>query len=265
MPRLLLASLLALLAASPLLAHDTWVQTNTNLVRAGDAVHIDLMLGNHGNQHRDFKLASKIDLDGVKLRVHDPKGRVYDVADKLIDAGYTPKEGFWSAKFGATAAGMYVVEHTLDKVVNHGKPTRSIKSAKTCFVVSKSLDKVPSVNPGFEKPLGHPLELVPAVNPVTPMGPGEPFKVRLLLNGKPLPESRISFIPRGETLKEGFDDRFERITDAEGHASFTPTSGNYYLVVAHHADPDQRGDGYESTSYSATLTLFVPDLCPCCE
>jgi uncharacterized GH25 family protein len=40
-------------------AHDTWVQTNTNLVRTGDAVHIDLMLGNHGNDHRDFKLASK--------------------------------------------------------------------------------------------------------------------------------------------------------------------------------------------------------------
>ena len=42
-------------------AHDTWVQTNTPLIRVGDAVHIDLMLGNHGNDHRDFKLASKVD------------------------------------------------------------------------------------------------------------------------------------------------------------------------------------------------------------
>src|SRR5689334_2782441 len=28
-------------------AHDTWVQTNTQVVRAGEAVFVDLMLGNH--------------------------------------------------------------------------------------------------------------------------------------------------------------------------------------------------------------------------
>jgi hypothetical protein len=41
------------------LAHDACVQTNTNLVREGDAVHIDLMLGNHGNAHPDFRLAGR--------------------------------------------------------------------------------------------------------------------------------------------------------------------------------------------------------------
>ena len=46
-----------LLLATAAGAHDTWVQTNANVVRAGDAVHVQLMLGNHGNDHRDFKLA----------------------------------------------------------------------------------------------------------------------------------------------------------------------------------------------------------------
>ncbi len=52
--------ILVLALASSALAHDTWVETNTNLIRTGDAVYVDLKLGNHGNDHRDFKLASPI-------------------------------------------------------------------------------------------------------------------------------------------------------------------------------------------------------------
>ena len=65
----------ALAAVLPARAHDIWVQTNTNLIRTGDAVHVDLMLGNHGNDHRDFKLASKPDLDKATLTVTGPDGR----------------------------------------------------------------------------------------------------------------------------------------------------------------------------------------------
>jgi uncharacterized GH25 family protein len=155
------------------------------------------------------------------------------------------------------------VAHTHDKVVRYA-PVRSVKSAKTCFVLSKSLDGVPRDNPGFDRVLGHALELVPEANPVTPMGPGTPIKVRLLYKGKPLAGARVSFIPRGTTLAEGFDKRYERKTDAKGRARFTPTEGNYYLVVAHHLEPKEAGKGYKSTKYSATLAVLVPQVCPCC-
>jgi len=122
-------------------AHDAWVQTNTNLVRAGDVVHVDLLLGNHGNDHRDFRLAGKVSLQGA----------------------------------------------------------------------------------------------------------------------------RMSFIPRGTTLAPGLDQIHERTTDASGEASFTPTFGNYYLVAAHHLDPDDRGKGFDRTKYSATLCVYVPQICPCCS
>jgi uncharacterized GH25 family protein len=244
-------------------AHDTWVQTNTNVVRAGDTVHIDLMLGNHGNDHRDFKIAGKLDLAGSTLQVIAPDGKHYDLKDHLLDLGYAPKEGYWTARFSGNLPGLYQVAQTSDKIVNY-TPVRSIKSAKTYFVVSKSLDKVSQDNPGFDKPLGHALELVPETNPVTPMGPGTPIKVRLLFKGKALAGARVSFIPRGETLTEGFDDRYERKTDAQGRASFTPKEGNVYLVVAHLEDAAASGKGYQSTKFSATLTVFVPQICPCC-
>ena len=158
---------------------------------------------------------------------------------------------------------MLFLEHSIDAVVNHGKTVRSIKSGKACFVVSDKLDDVPQENPSFDKVLGHPLEIVPEANPVTPMGPEIPIRVKVLLHGKPLPEARVSFIPRGVTLSEGFDEHYERKTNDNGRAAFSPKEGNYYLVVVHHKT-DEKGDGYESTSYSATLTVFVPDVCPCC-
>ena len=261
--RLLLIAVANVLFVSAAIAHDTWVQTNTNLIRSGDAVHIDLMLGNHGNEHRDFKLASKVALDGCSLRVIAPSGKRYDVKDRLADTGYTPKEGFWTSRFVASEPGLYVVEHSVDKLVNHGKPARSLKSAKTMFVFSKSLDKVLQDNPGFDRVFGHALEIVPVTNPVTPMGPGQKLAVKLLLKGQPLANSQVSFIPRSESLTEEFDDRFERKTDANGLAHFTPKSGDYYLVVAH-LKTDESGEGFEATSYSATLTVFVPEICPCC-
>lgn len=244
-------------------AHDTWVQTNTNVVRVGDNIHIDLMLGNHGNDHRDFKLASKIDLAGCTLEVIAPDGKHYDLKERLADVGYTPKEGFWTTRFSGAQPGLYLVAHTSDKVVSYA-PTRSIKSAKTYFVASKSLDNVSKENPGFAKPLGHAFELVPETNPVTPMGPETPIKVQLLFKGKPLAGARVSFIPRGETLTEDFDKRYERQTDEKGRASFTPKEGNYYLVVAHREEPAESGKDYKSTKYSATLTVLVPQICPCC-
>jgi uncharacterized GH25 family protein len=253
----------ALLALAPVaLAHDTWVQTNTNLVRAGEVVYVDLMLGNHGNEHRDFKLAGKPKLDAITLAVVAPDGTRSDLKPALVDRGLGEKEGYYTAPIRTSAAGLYLIAQTSDSVVSYA-PQRSVKSGKTFVVASRSLDKVPEDNPGFDRVLGHALELVPLTNPVTPMGPGSKLKVRLLFESKPLAGARVSFVPRGATLAEGFDEKFERKTDAEGVATFEPGDANLYLVVAHHED-DKQGEGYTSTKYSATLTVHVPAMCPCC-
>ena len=259
---LIFCSLLGIVTQS-VQAHDTWVQTNTNLVKTGNGVHIDLMLGNHGNDHRDYKLASKVSLEKARLLVHAPNGNSYDMKDRLVDTGYTPKEGFWTTKFVPADPGLYLVEHSVDAIVNHGKPVHSLKSSKTFFVVSKQLDDVPFENPGFDRVLGHPLEIVPEANTVTPMGPEIPIRVKVLLKGKPMANVRVSFIPRGVTLTEGFDETYERMTNENGRAAFSSKEGNYYLVAVHHKT-DEKGAGFESTAYSATLTVFVPDVCPCC-
>ena len=251
------------LTAAAARAHDTWLQTNTAVVRPGDAVYVDLMLGNHGNDHRDFKLAGKPSLDGAAVTVVGPDGQRFDLKPSLADAGYAPKEGFWEARFGPAKAGLYVVAQTSDAVATYA-PERVVRSAKTYFLASTSLDRVPADVAGFDRVLGHPLELVPLASPVAPMGPGVPVRVRLLYKGKPLANERVSFVPSGTPLTGDFDPTYERRTDADGTATFEPKEANRFLIVAHHDEPGEKGQGYDRTRYAATLTVLVPGVCPCC-
>jgi len=244
-------------------AHDTWVQVSANMVRPDDVVHVDLLLGNHGNDHRDFKIAGKLgSLEGATLTVVGPDGKQIDLVPDLVDLGYAPKEGYWSGRFVAVAEGLHCVAHSRDGIRHEA---RGIKSGKAYFLVSESLDKPPRASGEWTQPLGHPLEFVLESHPVLGCGPGREIVVRLLHHGKPLADERVSFIPRGTTLAEGFDPAYERKTDAEGRCRWTPTDGNLVLIVAHRSVPEEKGAGYDTTTYGATLVLDVPQRCPCCE
>lgn len=243
-------------AAAPVRAHDTWLEVTPTVVRPGDVAHVALFLGNHGNDHRDFKVAGKLAaLDGVAIDVIAPGGRRTDLAATLVDVGLAPREGFWAGRFIAGEEGLHCVAHLRDGV-RHG--TRGLKGGKAYVLVAEHLDDLGTPTGDHAVPLGHPLELVLDTHPVIGCGPGQPITVRLLHRGRPLADHRVSFIPRGTELAADFDPDHERMTDAEGRCSYTPREGNLLLVVAHHTAPDERGDGYEKTSSAATLVLAVP-------
>lgn len=244
-------------------AHDTWVQPSQRLVASGDVVRVDLFLGNHGNDHRDFKVAGKLaSLEGSTLEVIGPDGSRVDLVPDAMDVGYSPKEGFWSARFVPGGEGLHAVAHTRTGVHNR---KRGIKSGKAYFLAAEKLDAPAAGRMNHAEPLGHPLELVPDNDPVLGAGPGAPIVVRLMFRGQPLAAHRVSFIPRGAVLKKGFDDQFERRTDPNGRCSFEPREGNLVLVVAHVEAPEERGPDFDRTVYSATLVLDVPQRCPCCD
>ncbi|MFM8415633.1 MAG: DUF4198 domain-containing protein [Planctomycetota bacterium] len=251
---------LAVFALGVARGHDTWVQTATNVVRPGDVVHVDFCLGNHGNGHRDFKLAGKLSsLDGATLVVRSPGGVEIDLRPTLVDLGSAPREGYWSGRFVTAGAGLHTVSHTLDKL---HRTTRAVKSCKTYVLVSESLDELAPPTNEHAVPLGHPFELVVETHPVIGCGPGNEIRVRLLHQGRPLPDHVVTFIPRGATLATDFDPEHERRTDAEGRCSFTPRQGTPILVVAHLKNPDERGEGYDATAYTAALVINVPERRP---
>jgi hypothetical protein len=263
----MLAAVAMVATAAAAQAHDTWVQVAPRMVRPDDVVHVDLFLGNHGNDHRDFKVAGKLgSLEGVKVDVIGPGGRTTDLVPDMVDLGYAPKEGFWSARFVPADEGLHCVAHYREGV-RHG--AMGFKGGKAYFLAAESLDMPgqPNGSQGAEKlppPLGHPLELVLESHPVLGCGPGKPIVVRLLFKGQPLADHVVSFIPRGATLAEGFDADHERRTDAEGRCRYTPKEGNLVLVVSHLVKPDEKGEGYDKAAYAATLVLDVPQRCSCC-
>jgi uncharacterized GH25 family protein len=246
-------------------AHDTWVEANTPLVRVGDRVEFDLKLGNHGNNHRDFKLAGKVTLDSHTLEVIEPSGKRYDLKPELADVGYAAKEGYLTAGYVPGEPGHYTLLATSDRVVNHGSPERSVRSAKTVILATHSLDRPTAKTASFRKPANLPFELVLLSDPVLFAGPGNPLEVQVLSQGKPVADCVVSFIPRGVELAEGFDEKYERRTNPEGKCSFTPTAGNVFLIVAHRTADDERTAEFERTKYAATLTVRVPQICPCCD
>lgn len=253
----LVCLLLGALPAAVACGHDTWLQANTPIIRRGDAVYVDFVLGNHGNEHRDFKIAGKPPFAGSAIQIIGPDGASADLKPSFADRGLTAKEGYYTARLAPSQAGLYLVAQTADQIASYA-PERIVRSAKTFFLVCDDLDRVPANAPGFDRVLGHALELVPEASTVAPIGAGLPIRVRLLFQGRPLADEKISFVPMGVTLAAGFDPRYERRTDASGSASFVPPEANQYLIVCHHVDSKAKGTGYAFINYCATLTVMVP-------
>lgn len=253
--RITLIVFMVLTTFSLALAHDNWVQPNTTLVRVGDVVYLDLLMGNHGNHHRDFQIMGKASPEHGQWITVDPTGQQHDLKSAAQDRGMGAKEGFWEAPFIAPAAGLYLVGQASDQVVSYA-PLRSIKSAKAFFVAREHLDEATSEPAGFDRVLGHPLELVPLTSPVG-LKAGAQLKVQVLYHGQPLAGAQVSCIGQGQTLTEEFDPRHEQMTDEQGTAGFALPSANRYLIVVHHADETAGGEGYKGTKYAATLTISV--------
>lgn len=251
---------IALHACQPAAAHDAWLQTNTPLVRTGEVVHVDLRLGNHGNHHRDFKLAGRLNLDWVTVDHIDPSGVRTDVKESMFSTAAAEKEGYWTTPLIVSKPGMHCVVETLDRVMQHGKSVRGIRSAKTYFLVADSLDKPSLTAANHATPLGLPFELVLQTCPLSEVAVGQPITVQALLKGQPISDVVVSFIPEGAELAGEFDPEFEFRTDAEGKATFIPKTATHYLIVTRHSADDERGDDYESTNYASTITLHVPRL-----
>jgi uncharacterized GH25 family protein len=243
----------------PVFAHDAWLQTNLPIVRTGEVVQLDLRLGNHGNQHRDFKLAGRINLDWVQVDHIAPDGTKTDIRNQMFATAAAEKEGYWTVPLVAAQPGVHCVVEQLDRVMQHGKSVRGIRTAKTYFLATDSLDAPEIVKHSHDQPLGLPFELVMQTCPISETAVGKPITVQVLHQGKPISDVVVSFIPQGIELAGDFDSDYEFRTDSEGLATFVPQSANLYLIVAHHTANDERSEDYEFTSYASTVTLHVPN------
>lgn len=238
------------------LGHDTWVETGSNWVRTGEYIYIDLRLGNHGNDHRDFKLASKVTLAPCSLKVLDPMGNTHDLKSQIIDLGNSEKEGYWSVRFVPETPGVHEVKHELRMLKGR---MNVIKNSRTYFLsgnadgaelAAQSADREPTPSDQLELFLETPFNC---------LAQDKPIDFKLYFKGKPLAGAKVSVIPRGIALTEEMDPHYEFLTKADGTVRFVPEKGNFYLAVVHHVVDDEKGDSYDRTHYGSTMVLAVPN------
>ncbi len=234
-------------------AHDTWVESGPLVQPIGEYAYVQLMLGNHGNNHRDFRLASKITLAPCTLSVMTPSGAAVDLKPQIVDMGHAEKEGFWAARYQIGEAGIHEVLHTLDTL--HGT-IRAIKSAKTFILAQSHALGGATLQGRSDKVHGLGLELV-LLTPLDQLAAGQEVKIQVLRSGQPLKGARVSFIPRGARLAEDFDKNFERDSDDRGIVVFNPAEGNVVLAIVHLPAPEESGEGYTLTHYSAGIVLPI--------
>ncbi|MCC9643335.1 DUF4198 domain-containing protein [Rhodopirellula sp. JC740] len=240
-------------------AHDTWIQINSPIVRTGEVAHVDLRLGNHGNHHRDFKLAGLLTLDWTSMEWISPSGERADLKPDLYTSASAEKQGYWTTPVTLDEPGVHLFVQKLDRVMNHGKSIRSIRTSKAFVICSPTLDNISIDSHSHSTPAGLPFELVLHQCPVTDIEVGQPITITVLHNGEPLANALVAFIPEGETLTGDTDPDHEFTTGTDGTVSFTPSKATRYLIAAHHTAMDEKSTDYEFTSYATTIALQIPN------
>ncbi len=109
-----------------------------------------------------------------------------------------------------------------------------VKCAKTVVLVGDGGE-----DKSWSEPVGVPLEMVPLSNPVT-LKAGQEFSVRLVQNGKPVPQASIALVPDGDKA------HVFQMTDAEGRATFLLPSHGQYLLTCVILEPTSKASIWKS-------------------
>lgn len=253
----------ALLLTEPGFAHDGWIEISP-IVEKGQPVTISLMLGNHSNEHKSYRLAGKWDPKFTKLMVIEPSGRLNDLTSSLIDLGEDdektgPKgpKGFHIATVTPKAEGVYIVLAREEQILQHDGPKfRSIRSARTAFAVFRNPRLVEAKKvTGFDRTFAieNLLEIVPISNPVGVIE-GSPVTLGILYKGKPFPNQAVTVVHR----IDGAASAQEFITNEKGRISFKVGRPDSYLVRLKFDERGERSEGrLDLSSYEATYVFQV--------
>jgi uncharacterized GH25 family protein len=261
---LLFWSFFSFCSVATVLAHDGWIEVPA-IVEKGQPVTIALMLGNHANEHRSYRLAGKWSPKYSKLMVIEPSGKVNDITASLVDLGEDdektgPKgpKGFHIAPFTPTAEGVHIVLAREEQVLQHGDEPkfRSIRSARAAFAALRSprvAEGKKTTGFGRAFAMDNVMEIVPITNPIA-VSQNDRVTLELRYKEKPFSNQIISVVGRlsGAASAQDF------ATDEKGQVSFTAGPADTYLVRVKFEERTERLEAqYDLSSYEATYVFQV--------
>jgi len=256
---------IALLYPQKAIGHDGWIELSPAIVEKGQPVIIALMLGNHSNGHKSYRLAGKWEPKYTSLVVIDPQGKETDLTTRLVDMGEDeekigPKgpKGFHVALFTAKEQGSYLVIARQERLLQfgNGPKFRNVQIARAVFTALP----VPTIaeakkTTGFDRKASKEnfLEIVPVTNPAGVIE-GSPITLEVRYKGKPAPGRVVSIIRRidGPVSAKDFT------SDGQGRVSFSVGPADSYLARVNFDEESERAEGqYDKSSYEATYVFQV--------
>jgi hypothetical protein len=256
------ALLLALLAGSPLGAHDTWLVPRQPASAAG-TLEFDLTSSGAFPAPESAVAADRIARSGLRLAGRtEPLEAAAKNAQALRLRARTGGEGIATAWVETRPRTLTLkpdeLAHYLEEVgagdTIGAEWRRSglgawresyVKLAKTLTRVGGARDDA-----SWGEAVGLELELLPERDP-TSLRPGESLGVRLSFRGQPLPGLAVSAAARGRSLPL-------QKADAEGRVSFTLDRAGPWLVRATRLERAAGADA-DWRSWFATLSFVIGD------
>lgn len=242
---------LSLITTAPSLAHDLWVETNVASVSKDEPIEVAFKLGNCNRGQLTFRTSGLLDKSGTSFFEEMPNGKRRLISQELTRSS-DDTGGYWHTVKEMKDPGFTWFCQTLDQAIEHdGMRMRGILSAKAIVFTQQNQS---SAEPGQDKALGFPLELVLLSSPFPSVDDSKSIQVQLLLNRKPISNVAVSY------LRQAFDPKLTQvsdcqcITDGNGKADFNANRPGLYLISARHIVND---DGSSPIYYSTSLTLRV--------
>lgn len=255
-----LLSVLSVLSAGALRAHDFWIEPSSFTPAAGERISVRLRVGQRfvGDPvPRDPQLIERFtavgsggetDVLGVPWR--DPAGYVSFAEPGLYliayDSDRSPLEQD-GPKFEH-----YLAEEGLERI-SRLRAARGQTAAAGREVFSRCAKSLIAVSgkggAGFDRVVGLPLELVPEADP-TALPAGGELPLRLLRTGKPLAGALVVAIPR-----EAPDARVSGRTGADGRVRLRIDRPGDWLVKAVDMQPAPADSGADWESFWASFTF----------
>ncbi len=258
---ILLVALFIFTFSQTSVAHDGWSQTNSPIIEVGEVSYVELLYGNHSNNHASYRIDGRWNTDNTSVFISTPNGEKIDISNTLFYTGELSDvsedrlgvNNSYIASFSSSTPGIYIVSVEGDSIFAHGDvASRTLRSAKS-FVAINDIPMMSHVQ-DFEGFVQHVspdrAELVPLFNPAA-ITPEQEVSVQLFMQGEPLVDTDVSIIRRSTSDVEVLT------TSAEGIVTFTTGPADYYLVRAKPSTDEGVEGEYDKTNYEATMTFVV--------
>ncbi len=258
---MMVLTLFIILFSSTAVAHDGWSQTNTPIIEVGEVSFVELLFGNHSNDHASYRIDGTWNPDNTSIYVTAPNGEKINISDTLFYTGElqdTPDSrlgvnNYYISSFSSSLPGAYIISVEGDQVFAHGDvASRTLRSAKSFVAVSE----VPTMSyvqifEGFDQQVNQDrAELVPLFNPAA-ITPDEEVSVQFLMKGEPKANTEISVIRRSTSESQTFT------TNNDGIINFKTGPADYYLLRAKPSSDESVEGEFDQTYYEATMTFQV--------